>query len=163
MKLHRSAVALVAAAALTLGMPAAAHAAPTSGKTKAAAQQKAAKAKAEAARKKSELARKKKAEAARSRFAFPGTVTAVSATGLSITRKERSLTVVRSFVLAPNAAVQRDGVRIALADVRVGDKVVALGRRVEGRLVVDRMNVATAAVVAPAPVVSDTATVTIVI
>lgn len=160
MKLHRSAVAVCAAAALTLTLPSAAHAGGHStsaakGKAAAAAKhqaQKAAKALAEAAR--------KRAAEAKAHFTFPGTVTAVSATGLSVSRKERGVTVVRSFVLAPDALVKRDGLRIGLAAVQVGDKVVAHGHRVGGQLVVSRVIVAPATVV---PVVSDTATATIVI
>lgn len=166
MKLHRSTVAVCAAAALTFALPTAAHAAPAKAKGKAAAaqQQKAGKAKAEAARKKAEAARKKAAEA-RSRFTFPGTVTAVSPTGLSITRKERGVTVVRAFVLAPHAVVKRDGVRIPLSAVGVGDKVTAQGRRVDGVLTVEKLNVAAGTVTtpAPAPVVPDSATATILI
>lgn len=167
MKLHRSVVALSAAAALTLGMPGAAYAHAGhshKGKPKAASaqqQQKAAKAKAAAAAKRE--AARKKAEQARARFTFPGKVISVDATGLQITRKERGVVVTRSFVLAPNAVVKRDGVQIPLASVVAGDHVVAQGRKVNGVLTVDKLNVARATTPAPAPVLSDTPTATIVI
>lgn len=172
MKLHRSVVALSAAAALTLGLPGAAYAHAGHGhttpkvssaqqhKVKAVNAAKAAKAKAAAAAKR-EAARKKAAEA-RARFTFPGKVASVGATGLQITRKERGHVVTRDFVLSPSAVVKRDGVRITLADLLPGDHVVAKGRRVGSELVVDRMNVERRAD-APAPVVPDTATATILI
>ena len=159
MKLDRRVVALAAVTALTFGMPTAAHAGSGSGKGKATAaqQQKAVKAKADAARKKAEEARKK-AEAARKQEAVPGTVKEVGATGLTVTRKVRGVTVDRALVLAPDAVVKRDGATISLADVKVGDHVVAHVRSVGGALKVVKLNVERRVV---APPVSDTPTATI--
>ena len=166
MKLDRRVVALGVVAALTFGTPAAAHAGSKSashGKKASVSAQKAKanKAKADAARKKAEAARKKAAEA-RSRFTFPGTVVSVSATGLTVTRKERGVVVQRSFVMDPAAQVKRDGVRVSLAAIQPGDHVMAQGRRVDGQLRVLKLN-ASSPVAGVQPPVSDTPTATIVI
>lgn len=157
MKLHRSVVALGAAAALTLSLPAAAHAAPASkakGKTVAAQKQAAAKAKAAEARKKKD--EKKRHEA------FPGTVTAVGAGTVTISRKVRGVTLARTFHVAPGAVVKLEDARVSLAQVQVGDKAVAHLRRVGGAVTVVKLNVDRPAAPA-APAAPDTATVGIVI
>lgn len=162
MKLVHRMVTVGVVATMALGTPAAAHAAPgSSAKGKAAAAQAQAKAKAAkaAAQARAEAARKNKQQEERSRFTFPGTVVSVSATGLAITRKERGITVTRQFVLDAAAVVQRDGARIALADVQAGDHVVAQGKRVDGVLRVVKLNVESAA----APVETATPTATILI
>lgn len=163
MKLTHRAVALGAVAALTFAAPGAAHAgtkAGPTGKTKVAQQQAAAaKAKAAAARKKAEQARKKAEKA--SHFAFPGVVTAATpaTSTVTIARKERGVTVSRTFVLDSRTEVKRNGVRVTLADIRPGDKAVGVGTRVNGVLVLRKLN---AEGVNSAPV-SDTPTATIVI
>ena len=93
--------------------------------------------------------------AARARFTVPGVVaTTPGAASLKIARKERGVTVVREFVLAPKAVIKRNGKRVSLAAVRSSDRVVAKGARIDGRLVVAVLKVegrrAPAAPVAPA-------------
>ena len=153
MKLTHRAVAVAAVAALTVALPGAAHAGgkPAAKGTKAAQE---AKGKAEQARKKAEQARKK-AEEARKHFAFPGTVTAADTATATITisRKERGVTVTRSFVLDGASEVKRNGVRATLADVRPGDKAVVVGVRRNGVLVVRKLNVSSTE---PAPAASPT-------
>lgn len=159
MKLDRRVVAMGAVAALTLATPSAALAAGKSAPSKSkVSNAQAAKAKAAAAAKRE--AARKKAEEARAKFTFPGTVVSVSATGLTITRKERGVVVQRTFVLDSTAVVKRDGVRVALADVKPGDHAMAQGRKVNGVLTVFKLNVSSPV---PAPVVPDTATATILI
>jgi hypothetical protein len=167
MKLTHRAVALGAVAALTFAAPGAAYAgakAGPKGKTKVS-QQQAGKAKADQARKKAEQARKKaeqaRKKAATPHFAFPGLVTAASpaTSTVTIARKERGVTVVRTFVLESRTEVKRNGVRVTLADIRPGDKAVGIGTRVNGVLVLRKLN-AEGAVTDP---VTATPTATIVI
>lgn len=163
MKLHTRLVTVGTIAALALATPAVAHAKPgSSGKP--------AKAKPAATEKgpaKSLVARldrakgAKKAAEGRGRFTLPGTVSSVdvATSTVTITRKQRGVVVSRQVVVDPKAQIKRDGVLIALADVQVGDHVAAHLRRVDGKLVVVKMNVASP-VTEP---VSDTATATITI
>jgi hypothetical protein len=162
MKLHTRLVAVGTVAALAMATPAVAHAAgkpdkPAKGKPAAAAkgQAKALGAQLERAR-----GAKKSAEE-RGRFVVPGTVTAVdvATSTVTITRKQRGVVVDQQLVVDPTAQIRRDGVVIALADLQVGEKVVAHTRRVEGRVVVVRINVASQV----SEPVSDTATATITI
>jgi hypothetical protein len=121
----------------------------------AAQQQKAAKAKAEAARKKAEAARKKAEQAKHE--AVPGTVTGVGTDSITVARKKHGATVSRTLSVASDAVVKLDGARITLAQVQVGDHVVAHVRSVGGALKVVKLNVARK--VAPTPPATSTATI----
>jgi hypothetical protein len=162
MKLHTRLVAVGTIAALAMATPAAAHAAgkpdkPAKGKPAAAA-----KGQAKALGAQLDRARgAKKAAQERGRFALAGTVTAVDAATatVTITRKQRGVVVDQQLAVDPAAQIRRDGLAIALADVQVGEKVVAHTRRVDGKVVVVKLNVASQV----SEPVSDTATATITI
>ena len=152
MKLVTRVVAVSAVAALTLGTPTAAFAGGKGGhssKGKTTSAQKASKGKAAEARKKADE-RRKKAEEARRRVTFPGTVTAVDATSVTISRKQRGVTVSRTFTLGDKADIRRDGVRNALPVQ--GDHAMVQAVRKDGQLVVVKVRASAPKVEeAPAP------------
>lgn len=165
MKLHTRVVAVGTVAALALAMPTAASAAGKPDKPGKPAKAKPAAAekgqtKALGARLDRAKGAKKAAEE-RGRFTVPGTVSAVDAatSTVTISRTQRGVVVNRQLVVAPTAEIKRDGVRISLAEVQVGDHVAAHVRRVDGKLVVVKMNVESLV----SEPVSDTATATITI
>ena len=134
MKLVSRAVALGAVAALTFAVPTAAHAGSAGNHAQAAAKAKA-NDKAEQGRKKAQQARS---------FAFPGAVTAVTGSTITLSRKERGVLVSRTFVLDSGSKIKRDGANGALADVRAGDRAVVVGVRRDGVLVVRKLHVRSA-------------------